>query len=196
MQTSQELRNGSADHPCFSNQPQHSIPDLFIWMMSNNKRIAYARVPSKDILYSTVDEEKGKDCGKVKAVFLKVRPTCRIASLGSDKPMLNQGVKTELTVWVFSVFLIQSPVIICVSSCPVRRGLVRRAGRFRLSWSSICGSASPSKRKTSSTVCPTASRKSKLLSPPVSSALRSASSTTVSAKNVYLFACFSHLIII
>lgn len=42
-------------------------------MMSNNKRIAYARVPSKDILYSIVDEETGKDCGKVKAVFLKVQ---------------------------------------------------------------------------------------------------------------------------
>lgn len=45
-------------------------------MMNNNKRIAYARVPSKDILYSTVDEEKGKDCGKVKAVFLKVTAIC------------------------------------------------------------------------------------------------------------------------
>ncbi|CAG03622.1 unnamed protein product, partial [Tetraodon nigroviridis] len=55
-----------------ADEPQHSIPDLFIWMMSNNKRIAYARVPSKDILYSMVDEEKGKDCGKVKAVFLKL----------------------------------------------------------------------------------------------------------------------------
>lgn len=41
-------------------------------MMSNNKRIAYARVPSKDILYSGVDEETGKDCGKVKTIFLKV----------------------------------------------------------------------------------------------------------------------------
>lgn len=41
-------------------------------MMSNNKRIAYARIPSKDILHSVVEEETGKDCGKVKAVFLKV----------------------------------------------------------------------------------------------------------------------------
>uniref|UniRef100_A0A672H7D0 Otoferlin n=1 Tax=Salarias fasciatus TaxID=181472 RepID=A0A672H7D0_SALFA len=56
---------------CFV-QPQHSIPDVFVWMMSNNKRIAYARIPSKDILYSIVDEETGKDCGKVKAVFLKL----------------------------------------------------------------------------------------------------------------------------
>ncbi|XP_029984054.1 otoferlin isoform X7 [Sphaeramia orbicularis] len=55
-----------------ADEPQHSIPDVFIWMMSNNKRIAYARVPSKDILFSIVDEETGKDCGKVKAVFLKL----------------------------------------------------------------------------------------------------------------------------
>lgn len=41
-------------------------------MMSNNKRIAYARITSKDILYSIVDEETGKDCAKVKTVFLKV----------------------------------------------------------------------------------------------------------------------------
>ncbi|XP_051264411.1 otoferlin isoform X5 [Dicentrarchus labrax] len=55
-----------------ADEPQHSIPDVFIWMMSNNKRVAYARIPSKDILYSIVDEETGKDCGKVKAVFLKL----------------------------------------------------------------------------------------------------------------------------
>lgn len=53
-------------------QPQHSIPDVFIWMISNGKRIAYARVPSKDILYSGTEEEKGKDCGKVKTIFLRV----------------------------------------------------------------------------------------------------------------------------
>ncbi|XP_064412394.1 otoferlin isoform X4 [Latimeria chalumnae] len=53
-------------------EPQHSIPDVFIWMMSNNKRVAYARIPSKDILYSIVDEETGKDCGKVKTTFLKL----------------------------------------------------------------------------------------------------------------------------
>ncbi|KAJ3606908.1 hypothetical protein NHX12_026424, partial [Muraenolepis orangiensis] len=55
-----------------ADEPQHSIPDIFIWMMSNNKRMAYARVPSKDILYSIVDEETGKDCGKVNAVFLRI----------------------------------------------------------------------------------------------------------------------------
>ncbi|XP_067099003.1 otoferlin-like [Osmerus mordax] len=55
-----------------ADEPQHSVPDIYIWMMSNNKRIAYARVPSKDILYSPVDEETGKDCGKVKTIFLRL----------------------------------------------------------------------------------------------------------------------------
>lgn len=53
-------------------QPQHSIPDVFIWMLSSSKRIAYARVPSKDLLFSVVEEELGKDCAKVKTLFLKV----------------------------------------------------------------------------------------------------------------------------
>uniref|UniRef100_A0AAQ5XDI0 Otoferlin n=1 Tax=Amphiprion ocellaris TaxID=80972 RepID=A0AAQ5XDI0_AMPOC len=52
-------------------EPQHSVPDVFIWMISNGKRIAYARVPSKDILFSSTDEERGKDCGKVKTIFLR-----------------------------------------------------------------------------------------------------------------------------
>ncbi|XP_030626208.1 otoferlin isoform X1 [Chanos chanos] len=55
-----------------ADEPQHSIPDVFVWMMTNGKRVAYARIPSKDILYSIVDEEMGKDCGKVKAVFLRL----------------------------------------------------------------------------------------------------------------------------
>ncbi|CAJ1074494.1 Hypothetical predicted protein [Xyrichtys novacula] len=55
-----------------ADEPQHSVPDVFIWMISNGKRIAYARVPSKDILYSSVEEEVGKDCGKVKTIFLRI----------------------------------------------------------------------------------------------------------------------------
>ncbi|KAK5623686.1 hypothetical protein CRENBAI_008292 [Crenichthys baileyi] len=55
-----------------ADEPQHSVPDVFIWMISNGKRIAYARVPSKDILYSSIDEERGKDCGKVKTIFLRI----------------------------------------------------------------------------------------------------------------------------
>ncbi|XP_054984301.1 fer-1-like protein 6 [Sorex araneus] len=53
-------------------EPQHTIPDVFIWMLSNNKRVAYARIASKDLLYSPVMEQMGKHCGKIKTHFLKL----------------------------------------------------------------------------------------------------------------------------
>ncbi|XP_021108036.1 fer-1-like protein 6 isoform X1 [Heterocephalus glaber] len=59
-------------------EPQHTIPDVFIWMLSNNKRVAYARVAAKDLLYSPVREQKGKHCGKIKTHFLKL-PGKRLA---------------------------------------------------------------------------------------------------------------------
>ncbi|XP_005354674.1 fer-1-like protein 6 [Microtus ochrogaster] len=53
-------------------EPQHTIPDVFIWMLSNNKRVAYARVAAKDLLYSPIREQMGKHCGKIKTHFLKL----------------------------------------------------------------------------------------------------------------------------
>ena len=53
-------------------QPQHGIPDLFIWLISGNKRLAYQRIPARNILFSMLDEEKGKDCGSLQTLFLKV----------------------------------------------------------------------------------------------------------------------------
>ncbi|KAM7075418.1 fer-1-like protein 6 isoform 1-T1 [Molossus nigricans] len=53
-------------------EPQHTIPDVFIWMLSNNKRVAYARIASKDLLYSPVREQMGKYCGTIKTHFLKL----------------------------------------------------------------------------------------------------------------------------
>ena len=53
-------------------QPQHGIPDLFIWLISGNKRLAYQRIPARNILFSMQEEEKGKDCGSLQTLFLKV----------------------------------------------------------------------------------------------------------------------------
>ncbi|XP_035265162.1 otoferlin-like [Anguilla anguilla] len=78
-----------------ADEPQHSIPDIYIWMMSNNKRIAYARVPSKDILFSPVDEESGKDCGKVQTLFLKLPGKKGFGSAG-----WTVQAKTELYLWL------------------------------------------------------------------------------------------------
>ncbi|KAI1233270.1 hypothetical protein IHE44_0004437 [Lamprotornis superbus] len=59
--------------PCSElERPQCTLPDVLIWMISNNKRVAYARIPAQNILYSVVEEEKGKDCAKIQTVFMKV----------------------------------------------------------------------------------------------------------------------------
>ncbi|KAK3536663.1 hypothetical protein QTP86_015460, partial [Hemibagrus guttatus] len=52
-------------------EPQSTLPDVFLWMMSGGKRIAYARIPAHSILFSLVEEEKGKNCGKITSIYMK-----------------------------------------------------------------------------------------------------------------------------
>uniref|UniRef100_A0A8C5RHE0 Myoferlin n=1 Tax=Laticauda laticaudata TaxID=8630 RepID=A0A8C5RHE0_LATLA len=52
-------------------EPQNSMPDVFIWMIRGEKRLAYARVPAHEILHSTCPEASGKYCGKTQTIFLK-----------------------------------------------------------------------------------------------------------------------------
>lgn len=52
--------------------PQHGLPDIFIWLVANNKRVAYHRLSARDILFSSNDEECGQFCGKVQNIFLKL----------------------------------------------------------------------------------------------------------------------------
>uniref|UniRef100_A0A8C1D1S3 Fer-1 like family member 4 n=1 Tax=Cyprinus carpio carpio TaxID=630221 RepID=A0A8C1D1S3_CYPCA len=46
-------------------EPQSTLPDVFLWMLSGARRVAYVRIPAHSILFSLVEEEKGKDCGKI-----------------------------------------------------------------------------------------------------------------------------------
>ena len=57
-------------------EPQHALPDIFVWMISNNKRIAYQRIPAKDVIFSIIEEERGKHCSKVQTLFMKVSTPC------------------------------------------------------------------------------------------------------------------------
>ncbi|XP_067008818.2 otoferlin [Anabrus simplex] len=52
--------------------PQHALPDVFLWVISGGRRVAYQRVQSRDLMYSIVDEECGRDCGRVQTLFLKL----------------------------------------------------------------------------------------------------------------------------
>ncbi|XP_054546383.1 myoferlin [Talpa occidentalis] len=53
-------------------EPQNSMPDIIIWMIRGERRLAYARIPAHQVLYSTSGEEaSGKYCGKTQTIFLK-----------------------------------------------------------------------------------------------------------------------------
>nr|XP_036871621.1 myoferlin [Manis javanica] len=53
-------------------EPQNSMPDIIIWMIRAEKRLAYARIPAHQVLYSTSGENaSGKYCGKTQTIFLK-----------------------------------------------------------------------------------------------------------------------------
>ncbi|KAF7662453.1 hypothetical protein LDENG_00235470 [Lucifuga dentata] len=53
-------------------EPQNSMPDVIIWMLRGDKRMAYSRIPAHQVLYSTYSEQAcGQHCGKTQTVFMK-----------------------------------------------------------------------------------------------------------------------------
>lgn len=52
-------------------EPQNSLPDVVIWMISNEKRIAYHRIPAYEVLYSDNPNYIGRQCGKVQSIQMK-----------------------------------------------------------------------------------------------------------------------------
>uniref|UniRef100_A0A8B9ZGF3 Dysferlin n=1 Tax=Anas platyrhynchos TaxID=8839 RepID=A0A8B9ZGF3_ANAPL len=53
-------------------EPQNSLPDVVIWMLQGDKRVAYARVPAHEVLFSkNIPACCGKNCGKLQTIFLK-----------------------------------------------------------------------------------------------------------------------------
>ncbi|KAM6997545.1 myoferlin [Tautogolabrus adspersus] len=53
-------------------EPQNSMPDVIIWMLRGEKRVAFARVPANQILYSDFSEQaRGKHCGKTQTIFMQ-----------------------------------------------------------------------------------------------------------------------------
>ncbi|KAF6717449.1 Fer-1-like protein 4 [Oryzias melastigma] len=58
-----------------SAEPQSTIPDAFLWLLTGSKRLAYVRIPAHSILFSVVEEQKGRDCGCITTLYLK-SPGC------------------------------------------------------------------------------------------------------------------------
>ncbi|CAK7297195.1 DYSF [Vulpes lagopus] len=61
-----------ADEVVDPGRPQNSLPDIIIWMLQGNKRVAYQRVPAHEVLFSRRGASYcGKNCGKLQTIFLK-----------------------------------------------------------------------------------------------------------------------------
>ncbi|XP_061067067.1 fer-1-like protein 5 [Eubalaena glacialis] len=53
-------------------EPQMNLPDVMIWLMSREQRVAYAQVPAHTILFSpTGARHSGRFCGKTQTLFLQ-----------------------------------------------------------------------------------------------------------------------------
>uniref|UniRef100_A0A8C7IE10 Myoferlin n=1 Tax=Oncorhynchus kisutch TaxID=8019 RepID=A0A8C7IE10_ONCKI len=53
-------------------EPQNSMPDVIIWMLRGEKRVAYSRIPAYQLLYSTYSEQAcGQFCGRTRNVFMQ-----------------------------------------------------------------------------------------------------------------------------
>ncbi|XP_055085159.1 dysferlin isoform X2 [Periophthalmus magnuspinnatus] len=52
-------------------EPQNSLPDIVIWMLQGDRRLAYHRVPAHTVLFSTSPQHRGQHCGQLQNLFLK-----------------------------------------------------------------------------------------------------------------------------
>nr|XP_022342080.1 myoferlin-like isoform X4 [Crassostrea virginica] len=52
-------------------EPQNSMPDVVIWMISGDKRLAYYRIPANEVLWSQHADYIGRQCGRLQTLQLK-----------------------------------------------------------------------------------------------------------------------------
>ncbi|RLV89969.1 hypothetical protein DV515_00014614 [Chloebia gouldiae] len=51
---------------------ENSLPDIIIWMLQGDKRVAFSRIPAHQVLYSrNISNCCGRNCGKLQTIFLK-----------------------------------------------------------------------------------------------------------------------------
>ncbi|CAF4767027.1 unnamed protein product [Rotaria sp. Silwood1] len=73
---------------------QPSLPDIFLWMISDSKRVAYARFQPEDLLYNICHGERGLYNGHVQTIFLK---TPRSANTPLNK---SSNAKVQIYLWL------------------------------------------------------------------------------------------------
>nr|CAD7441046.1 unnamed protein product [Timema bartmani] len=76
--------------------PQHCLPDVFVWLVTSASRVAFHRIPARRVLYSPTREQCGSMCATVHAVQLKL-PEEKAGSLPAHADMfLWLGPSTDM----------------------------------------------------------------------------------------------------
>nr|CAD7406990.1 unnamed protein product [Timema cristinae] len=76
--------------------PQHCLPDVFVWLVTSASKVAFHRIPARRILYSPTREQCGSMCATVHAVQLKL-PEEKAGSLPAHADMfLWLGPSTDM----------------------------------------------------------------------------------------------------
>ncbi|XP_039509145.1 myoferlin isoform X4 [Pimephales promelas] len=74
-------------------EPQNSMPDVIIWMLRGEKRVAYTRIPAYQVLHSSYCEQAcGQFCGKNQTVFMQYPM--------DDKKGLKIPVQIRVNMWL------------------------------------------------------------------------------------------------
>lgn len=87
------LAPNAPGNPALCLQPQPPLPDVLVWMFSGQRRVAYARIPAQDVLFSVVEEERGRDCGKIQSLLLTVRRAWGGGAGKSGVHKTGQGIR-------------------------------------------------------------------------------------------------------
>uniref|UniRef100_H2LE95 Dysferlin, limb girdle muscular dystrophy 2B (autosomal recessive) n=1 Tax=Oryzias latipes TaxID=8090 RepID=H2LE95_ORYLA len=91
-------------------EPQNSLPDIVIWMLQGDRRVAYHRIPAHSVFFSK--QHCGKHCGQLQSIFLKhpqgsggaakLPGQLRVKvwfGLAADAPHFNQCTEGKLSVF-------------------------------------------------------------------------------------------------
>ncbi|XP_070555330.1 otoferlin-like isoform X1 [Ptychodera flava] len=79
----------------FASEPQGNLPDVFIWMISGDKRVAYYRIPARKLLYSPNEEERGSFCGHLHTFRLTLP-----GKKGTSKKGWSSKCKLDIYLWL------------------------------------------------------------------------------------------------
>ncbi|XP_071649969.1 otoferlin [Temnothorax longispinosus] len=73
--------------------PQHGLPDVFVWMIAGSKRVAYSRLSAEQIIYSEEATEMGGKCGRRVNLFPRNPDDER-------EPVEYSACKIEVFLWL------------------------------------------------------------------------------------------------